>query len=655
MADENEKPRRDHRQEVTDEIVAMLEKGTAPWQKPWDPTKANTALDGPRNAITGREYRGANSLYLTAKALSKGYEDPRWLTYKQANEAGAQVNKGEKATYIESWTFDEEKRVRQQDGSFATERVKLDKPKVFHHAVFNAAQVEGLAPYQAPEAKQPWETIAAADAILEGSKAKILHDQADRAFYSPKKDEIHLPPYEAFPSSAAYYGTALHELGHWTGHESRLNREGVTGGHLFGSEGYAKEELRAEIASVFIQRETGVSHAADTRETEQHAAYVGSWIKTLKEDKNEIFRASIDANKIADHVIELGREKLQEAVKEIREADRGYAGSIEKRSAETHKETKTEARTWVTADVGDLSKIRTQEATQAALLDIDTNRSNSPKYATLLKELHPQLDDRVTAEAKRNELAIAAKEERKLADMEKMKASEEQGRADDKREAGYLAEARRSARGNQIIELTAIGAVAYIDKRTNEFTIEAESAKELAALVDKHQDPRAVTVTNAASIGKKIAFANAPGDPDFAKSEVQAFLVNRGVDPEDAQTVAGLANTTEQARPGAAFSREELSESFKGAREQLQGADATNKLYIPKPDAQYKGEIVSESPNGLHLIQRVNQHTHVAHIKTNFKEPPEQGKPLNITYKGGRVVGVAEAQPKKDREKAVER
>ena len=132
--------------------------------------------------------------------------------------------------------------------------------------------------------------------MLKNSGAKIFNDQADQAFYRPSTDEIHLPKVEAFPEIADYYATALHELGHWTGHSSRLNRIGM-GSTQFGSSTYAKEELRAELASTFLSADLGIP-----MNTQNHAAYIDSWLQALKNDKTEIFKAANDASKIARYL-----------------------------------------------------------------------------------------------------------------------------------------------------------------------------------------------------------------------------------------------------------------------------------------------------------------------------------------------------------------
>jgi putative DNA primase/helicase len=164
-----------------------------------------------------------------------------------------------------------------------------------------------------PRMRQEWEINEIAQAILQNSGAKILHDQPDRAFYNRLTDTIHLPPRAAFDSAANYYGTALHETAHWSGHSSRLSRDTLNNSHGFGDIEYAREELRAELASVFLMAERGIPHNPDS-----HAAYVKSWLKSLADDKNEIFRAARDAHKAADLLIALEHHKsLEQALTHI--------------------------------------------------------------------------------------------------------------------------------------------------------------------------------------------------------------------------------------------------------------------------------------------------------------------------------------------------
>jgi antirestriction protein ArdC len=295
--------RRDHRQEVTDSIVRLLEEGVAPWQKPWQ------GLGIPVNPTTERAYRSGNAIHLLATATSRGYDDPRWMTYKQAAENGWQVKGGEKGTRIEFWEIKEKSDdKRPPEERDADTGGKSDRRFIHRiYTVFNAKQIDGISPY-APKERTNFETVAAGEQILTSSGAQISHDQADRCFYNRVSDSIHLTPKEAFNDATGYYGTALHELAHWTGHPSRLDRPTLNESYRFGDPAYAQEELRAELASLFIAAETGIPH-----DPANHAAYVGSWIEALRKDKNEIFRAAHDASDAADFVLSLDRERARSA------------------------------------------------------------------------------------------------------------------------------------------------------------------------------------------------------------------------------------------------------------------------------------------------------------------------------------------------------
>jgi antirestriction protein ArdC/phage/plasmid primase-like uncharacterized protein len=287
---------------VAENLIKQLEQGTAPWQLPWEAGESGSFV--PFNPLTGNRYRGINALQL----MSQERDDQRWMTYKQASELGGQVRRGEKGTSIQYWRFTEEhtkldeqgKPVLDDEGNPIKNTVKLERPRVFYATVFNAEQIDSLPPLQKKE--QNWDAIERAETILAASGAKINHHAVGRAFYRPSSDSIFLPEKGLFTSADKYYATALHELGHWTGHESRLNRDLA---HPFGSEGYSKEELRAEIASMLLGDTLGIGH-----DPGQHAAYVGSWIKSLRDDPLEIFRAAADAERIQTYV--LGLEKKQE-------------------------------------------------------------------------------------------------------------------------------------------------------------------------------------------------------------------------------------------------------------------------------------------------------------------------------------------------------
>lgn len=294
-------PKRDHRQEVTDSIINMLEQGVAPWQKPWQ------GVGMPINPPTEKNYRGGNAVHLLATAVQRGYEDPRWMTYKQAAENDWQVKKGEKGTRIEFWEVKQQSGTKNEPDQPGGELADEPERRFIHriYTVFNARQIEGI-PRYAPKQRTEFEAAEAGERILSSSGANISHDQADRCFYNRASDSIHLTPKETFKDAPGYYGTALHELSHWTGHPSRLNRSTLNESYRFGDPTYAREELRAELASLFIAAETGIPH-----DPASHAAYVGSWVEALRKDKNEIFRAAHDASAAADFVLSLDRERAK--------------------------------------------------------------------------------------------------------------------------------------------------------------------------------------------------------------------------------------------------------------------------------------------------------------------------------------------------------
>lgn len=306
---------------VAEKLLEQLKNGTAPWQRPWAPGEPSGML--PMNPVTGKRYKGINALHL----MAQGFGDQRWMTYNQAAAAGAQVMKGERGTPIQYWKFNEEQNkldaqgrpVLNKAGEPIKEIVALERPRVFFATVFNAAQIDGLPQVEKKSREKEWSSIERAEQILVASGANIRHSEQGRAFYSLASDSIHLPNKDMFPSADNYYATALHELGHWTGAESRLNRDM---GHPFGSEAYAKEELRAEIASMILGDELGIGH-----DPGQHAAYVASWIKVLENEPMEIFRAAADAEKAHGFVMafeQTQQQKQEQAAMEIKTVEQDY-------------------------------------------------------------------------------------------------------------------------------------------------------------------------------------------------------------------------------------------------------------------------------------------------------------------------------------------
>jgi Antirestriction protein len=298
----------DYADEVAGAIIRQLEEGTAPWTRPWQPG----ARFMPYNPTSGNDYHGMNALWLLSVAQTKGYDDARWMTYRQAQAQGAQVRKGERAAVIQYWKWEGLQELRDEDGQPILDDndepkrrvVRYERPRVWSAAVFNARQIDGLPPPPDRPAAEAWERHERCEQILVNSKAIIHHQPRDRAYYHLASDEIVLPERGQFPAADGYYATALHELGHWSGHPSRLARDL---GHPYGSQGYAREELRAEIASLMLGEQLQIGH-----DPSQHAAYIGSWIEALEKDPREIFRAAADAEKIARLVRSYERVKEQE-------------------------------------------------------------------------------------------------------------------------------------------------------------------------------------------------------------------------------------------------------------------------------------------------------------------------------------------------------
>ncbi|MHA1597538.1 MAG: zincin-like metallopeptidase domain-containing protein [Alphaproteobacteria bacterium] len=318
--------KKNFRQNVAEEMIRHLEAGTAPWQKPWDPGVYHAR---PFNPTSNKSYHGINAVILDMS----DYSDPRWMTFRQARDLDAQVQGGEKATMIEYWKWTDTKKVLDaagkpvmgDDGKPLTETIKLTRPQVFYASVFNAEQIDGLAPYKAPPLK--FEPVIEAEAVLKESGIPIIHDQDDRAFYTIFQDQIHLPDRSAFPTAYDYYATALHEVGHATGHKKRMNREFGP----FGSETYAREELKAEMASYMVSRELGLGH-----NPERHAGYLESWLKAIKDDRNFLFQAALDAERITTWVMEPEKRQVLENAMQKR-SESHQSEQVQEQEQETSK------------------------------------------------------------------------------------------------------------------------------------------------------------------------------------------------------------------------------------------------------------------------------------------------------------------------------
>jgi antirestriction protein ArdC len=278
---------RDLFQEITDLITAQLDNGVMPWVKPWREGAAAVGSATMPHNVKGRPYRGANAFWLDLIGTSKGYAQPVWLTFNQAREMGGSVRKGEKGTAVFFWKFD-----KKPDP--ANPGKLKDSVMVRQYIVFNLDQCEGLTVAE-PKARTLQERVEAAEALAEATGAVISYGGA-RAFYSPHFDSVQMPDRGSFKSADGLYGTLFHELGHWTGHDSRLKRD-FKG--RFGSEAYAFEELVAELTAAFICGSQGFTALARP----DHASYIDSWLKVLKGDKRAFITAASQAQKAADFIL----------------------------------------------------------------------------------------------------------------------------------------------------------------------------------------------------------------------------------------------------------------------------------------------------------------------------------------------------------------
>ena len=276
---------------ITDKIVSDLEQGVRTWLKPWNAEHAAGRITRPLRH-NGLPYNGINILMLWATAVERGFAAPIWMTFKQAKELGAHVRKGEKGSlvvYANTIT-------RTETDAETGKEEERDIPFMKGYSVFNVEQVEGLpAHFYAVAEPQldPVERIDHAEAFFAATSADIRHG-GNQAYYAVGADYVQMPPFEAFRNAESYYATLAHEMSHWTRHPKRLDRD--FGRKRFGDEGYAMEELVAELGSAFLAADLGITPEV----REDHAAYIGSWLKVLKNDKRAIFTAAAHAQRAAD-------------------------------------------------------------------------------------------------------------------------------------------------------------------------------------------------------------------------------------------------------------------------------------------------------------------------------------------------------------------
>ncbi len=276
---------------ITARILELIDAGTCPWRMPW--SKIDIATQ--RNGVSNAGYRGINQVLTYLTAYSMGYTSPLWLTYKQASDLGGQVRKGEKGTPVVR--FGEYTR---EDGDGNESTAAFLK----QYYVFNAAQIDGLDDDKyKPAVVEQRDSVQAIDAceqiVANWIGKPAISNEGQRACYSPQFDRVKMPLQATFESDEAYYGTLFHELGHATGHESRLARKGVTDQVSFASHEYGCEELVAEFTAAFCCQAAGI----DSATIDQSASYLESWRKAIKADPKLLVVAAGQAQKAADMIL----------------------------------------------------------------------------------------------------------------------------------------------------------------------------------------------------------------------------------------------------------------------------------------------------------------------------------------------------------------
>lgn len=284
--------------QITEQIMEQLDKGTVPWRKPW----AGGESGLPYNAVSRRNYNGINVWTLGLAAQFKGYEDPRWLTFKQAQGKGGSVRKGEKSQLAIFWKIIKKKEEDQdKEKKFALLRA---------YRVFNVEQCEGLDLPSIECDGKDHDPIASGEEIIKGYAGDLrggFHHGGGRAYYRPSEDRVQVPKLEVFESPEAYYSTVFHEFCHSTGHRDKLARDGVINPVSFGSHEYAREELVAEFGASFL---CGIAGLQRKDSIEQSAAYIEGWKREIKKDPRALVVAAGHGEKAARRVLK--REPVTE-------------------------------------------------------------------------------------------------------------------------------------------------------------------------------------------------------------------------------------------------------------------------------------------------------------------------------------------------------
>ena len=298
------------RKELVEQVIVMM-------QERYNNKEAwNRGFFTPHNPLSGATYKGGNKLRLMIEGAR--YSDPRWMTFKQIKEAGYKLETGAKGVLCEKWIFPEQDKKETETSPVQTDKAGAEKATqsrvmVSYFYVFNASKVKDFPAHEMPEPLPQDKMLQLADDLIESSECEVLEEEQGqgRAYYSRSEDYIVLPPRPLFKSTEAFTGTLLHEMAHSTGHEERLNR---IHGASFGDENYAREELVAELSTIFSAAD--MKMAISEEGLQDNSDYLKSWVKVLSDNPNELFRACVDADKASGRIVENYRQ-----IQEIREQE----------------------------------------------------------------------------------------------------------------------------------------------------------------------------------------------------------------------------------------------------------------------------------------------------------------------------------------------
>ena len=299
----------DSRREIVKEIIENMQKGYIFSEERW-----NKEALRPQNPVSGAKYQGSNRMRLAFQAIKQEYDDPRWVTFLQAKEKGWKIKDKEKGTLCEKWIWTQEKIEKDEEGNVKKVIVDRKIPIVNYFIVFNGSQIEGIPKIQV-EPKKISKLQGIVNNLISSSECPIIEVAQEKSFYSPLEDKIVLPLRKYFKNDSSFLATLLHEMAHSTGHETRLNRNIC---NIFGSVDYAKEELRAELSTIFMEADLNL----DLEEANKidHSNYLKSWISVLEDNPDELFRACNDSSKASERLIENYKmyiERSQNQVKQV--------------------------------------------------------------------------------------------------------------------------------------------------------------------------------------------------------------------------------------------------------------------------------------------------------------------------------------------------